>query len=180
MEPTLVFPEVTTARLTLRAPALNDFADSYAMWSDPDTARFIGGRPATEEEAWARLNRYVGHWALLGYGFFTVREKATGLFVGEVGLAQFKRDISPAWGEVPETGWALASAMRGRGYATEAVLGAIAWAERTLALKRTVCIISPENTTSIRVALRAGFKELHPATYRGSVCTVFERESVHG
>jgi RimJ/RimL family protein N-acetyltransferase len=54
-------PTLRTERLILRAPTLDDFADSLAMWADPTVTRFIGGRPHTKEEVWSRLLRYIGH-----------------------------------------------------------------------------------------------------------------------
>ena len=67
------------------------------MWGDPAVARFIGGKPFTREEVWARILRYVGHWTLMGFGFWAIEEKATGDFIGEVGLADFQRDLDPPW-----------------------------------------------------------------------------------
>ncbi len=63
------------------------------MWADPEVTRYIGGKPLTEEESWARLLRYVGHWSLLGFGYWVVEEKTTGNFIGEVGFADYKRDL---------------------------------------------------------------------------------------
>jgi len=41
------------------------------------------------------LLRYAGHWALAGYGYWIVEERESGRPVGEVGLADFRREISP-------------------------------------------------------------------------------------
>ena len=110
-------PVLTTARLILRAHTRDNFLDSHAMWSDPEVIRFIGGKPFTREEVWARLLRYAGHWAMLGYGYWVVREKQSGRFLGEVGLADYHREIEPSLAGTPEIGWALsrrrmATAMR--------------------------------------------------------------------
>ena len=80
-------PAVDTARLTLRGHRIEDFDECAAMWGDPEVTRHIGGRPFTEEEVWTRLLRYVGHWSLLGFGYWVIREKATHRFVGEAGFA---------------------------------------------------------------------------------------------
>ncbi len=52
------------------------------MWGDSVVARYVGGKPLSEEETWTKLLRYVGHWAVLGFGYWVVEEKATGKFVG--------------------------------------------------------------------------------------------------
>ena len=59
-------PTLTTDRLILRPPRLDDFAASLRLWSHPDVTRYIGGRAHTETEVWDRLLKKVGNWALLG------------------------------------------------------------------------------------------------------------------
>ena len=167
--------DIDTPRLTLRIPSLADFEDSAIMWADPAVARFIGGKPSTREEAWARLMRYIGHWTALGYGFWTIREAATGRFVGETGFADFKREIDPPLSAVPDMGWSLAAWAHGQGYASEAVQAALAWGEAHFGSGRATCIIDPDNAASMRVAAKAGFRELRLGTYKDGPTVVFER-----
>ncbi len=166
-----------TERLQLRPPAPADLEDSLSLWSDPEVTRFIGGRPFTREEVWARILRYIGHWTALGYGFFTVRERQTGRYLGEVGLADFKRDMSPPLTGAAEVGWALVPAAHGRGFASEAVRAALAWHEQAIGPQRTACMIAPENQASIRVAEKCGFRWYADATYRGEATQLFERSA---
>lgn len=169
-------PVIETERLILRAHRLEDFADCAAMWADPEVVRYIGGKPSTEEEVWARLLRYAGHWALLGYGYWAIQDKATGRFIGELGFADFKRSIEPSLDDMPELGWALVSHAHGRGYATEAVRAAIAWGEDHFGPVRTACIINPENGPSIRVAEKCGYRAFRRTTYKGQPTIMFVRE----
>ncbi|HEY6578632.1 MAG TPA: GNAT family N-acetyltransferase [Rhizomicrobium sp.] len=164
-------------RLALRAPTLDDFEESAAMWSDASVVRHIGGRPFTREESWARLMRHAGHWQLLGFGFWVVRERTGGRFVGEVGLAEFRRDIRPSFDGAFEIGWALSPSAQGRGYATEAALAALDWIGRRRGPARTVCIIEPENARSIGVATKCGYTEFARTMYKNSSVIVFERPS---
>jgi RimJ/RimL family protein N-acetyltransferase len=90
---TMTIPPVESARLLLRGHRQEDYAGCAALWGDPEVTRYIGGRPLTKEEVWARLLRYAGHWLRMGYGFWVVEEKATGKFVGEVGYANLQREI---------------------------------------------------------------------------------------
>jgi RimJ/RimL family protein N-acetyltransferase len=176
----LPFPEgipvLHTERLILRAHRMEDFADCAAMWADPEVARFIGGKPSTREEVWARLLRYAGHWALLGYGYWAIEEKGTGRFIGEMGFAHFKRDIEPSLEDTPEVGWALASHAHGKGYAKEALCVAITWGEKHFGPVRTACIISPDNLPSIRLAEKCGYREFQRTTYKGQPTIMFIRE----
>jgi RimJ/RimL family protein N-acetyltransferase len=168
-------PDLETERLILRPPQVSDLADSTTLWGDAEVVRHIGGRIFSPEEVWARVLRYIGHWAAMGYGYWTVRERATGRFVGEVGLADHHRDIQPPLGDDPEAGWVLATASHGRGFATEAMRAVLAWSDRTLAAPRTVCLIDEANAASVRVAEKLGYRERVRTTYKGDPAIVMER-----
>jgi RimJ/RimL family protein N-acetyltransferase len=171
-------PVIETERLLLRPHRVDDFEACAAMWADPAVTRFIGGKPFSAEESWARLLRYAGHWTLMGFGFWAIEEKATGKFIGEAGFAEFKRDIEPSLGGAPEMGWVLASQVHGRGYATEAVRAAIAWSEAHLASSKVVCLIHPDHAASIHVAVKCGFRESRRASYKNQPILVFERDTL--
>ena len=170
-----MIPTLETERLILRPHGSRDLDDCAAMWGNPEVVRYIGGKPFTREEVWARLLRYAGHWQWLGFGFWAVEEKATGLFAGELGLAEFMRDLNPPIVGTPEVGWVLAPHAHGRGYATEAVRAALAWGDATLDGTRMVCLIDPENAASIRVAQKCGFGRPQPLTYKNHSTLLFER-----
>jgi RimJ/RimL family protein N-acetyltransferase len=170
-------PALDTPRLSLRAHGLDDYSDSTAMWTDPRVTRFIGGTPFSPPEVWSRLLRHRGHWDLLGFGYWVVRESKTQRFVGEVGFFDLKRDVQPSFEGMPESGWALAPWAQGRGYATEAVGAILAWSDASLSAARTVCAIAPENAPSIRVAERCGYVESHRADFKGESVLVFLREA---
>ena len=86
-------PVIETERLRLRAHRPDDFAACAAMWALPDVVRYIGGKPFSGEEVWSRVLRYAGHWQWMGFGFWALEEKATGSFAGDLGFAEFKREI---------------------------------------------------------------------------------------
>jgi RimJ/RimL family protein N-acetyltransferase len=172
---TPIIPTLESERLTLRGHRLDDFADCAAMWANPEVTRHIGGRPFSEEEVWTRLLRYVGHWTLMGFGYWVVREKSSGRFVGEVGFADFHRDIQPSIQGRPEIGWVLAPWAHGQGFATEAAFAAIAWGEAHFGPVRTVCLISPENLPSLRVAEKCGYKEVERTSYKDQPTILFDR-----
>ncbi len=171
-----MIPRIETPRLLLRGHRTEDLADCAAMWGDKEVAKHIGGQPFTTEGAWAKLLRYVGHWTLLGFGYWAIEERGTGRFVGELGFADFKRDVTPNLGPVPELGWILARWAWGRGLATEAVGAALVWGEAHFRGARTVCLIDPANVASIRVAEKCGFRPSgEPHTYKGTPVLLFRR-----
>ncbi len=146
------------------------------MWADSVVTRHIGGRPFSREESWARLLRYIGHWDVLGFGYWAVEEKATGHFVGEVGFADFKREIEPSLDGQPEMGWVFVPQVYGQGYATEAVRAAVSWGDRHLSSARSVCLIHPDNQASIRVAEKCGFHEYQRTEYKGQPTILLARQ----
>ena len=169
-------PILETARLTLRGHGAETLDDSLALWSDPEVNRHISGKPSGREEVWARVLRYIGHWAVAGYGFWQIRERATGRFVGEAGLADGKRDLAISFEGAPEAGWVLAPWAHGRGYATEAMTAVLGWSDAAAHVgPRTVCLINPDNTASLRVAEKCRYRELARADYKGAEVIVFER-----
>jgi RimJ/RimL family protein N-acetyltransferase len=141
-------PTLTTERLTLRAPRLEDF-EPYAAFFASDRAELERGR-RDRAEAWKEFSAVAGHWLLRGYGGFSVEERATGGYLGEVGV--FHEDCYPE----PELGWMVVATAEGRGIAREAAHAVRQWAYRTLGLTTLVSYIDARNTRSIRLAERLG------------------------
>jgi RimJ/RimL family protein N-acetyltransferase len=168
-------PELETERLLLREHRVDDFAISSAMWANPEVVRFISGAPSTPAESWSRLLRYAGHWVLLGYGYWVVQLKSTGAFLGEVGFADFKREMTPSIEGIPEAGWVFSPDAHGKGYALEAVERMFAWADKTFNDDTTVCIIDPENHASIRLGQKVGFVPWTDTTYLDTPVRLLKR-----
>jgi RimJ/RimL family protein N-acetyltransferase len=155
-------PVIETPRLILRGYVIGDFPHVAASWADPEVLRNIA------------------LWPMLGYGYWAATERSTGRYVGDVGFADFKREIEPSLKGAPEIGWVLASWAHGVGYATEAAQAAIAWLERTLGPQRTVCIIDAGNRASVRVAEKLGFREFARCEYKSAQIVMFERGGASG
>jgi RimJ/RimL family protein N-acetyltransferase len=178
----MTIPVLETERLVLRGPTLADFPESLAMWARPDVNKHIGGKPRSEEDSWSRMQRYVGHWSLLGFGMWIVRE-TSGAFVGEVGFMDNRREMTPAFTAV-EVGWVLMPAHHGKGYATEAMRAVLAWGDEhfktapldeRLVRGRVECMIDEGNDASVRVAEKLGFVRLGPADFKGEPVVMFRR-----
>ena len=89
-----------------------------------------------------------------GFGLYAVEEKASGDFIGFVGLAPvaFTAAFTPA----TEVGWRLTRASWGNGYATEAARGVIAHAFGPLGFASLVAFTAAWNTRSRRVMEKIG------------------------
>ena len=147
------------------------------MVSDPEVMRFINPKGTPREQAWARMLRYPGMWALLGFGMWAIEEKATGRFLGEAGFLESKRDLDPPVEGSLEMGWLVITEAQGRGLATEAVGAAIDWVRAAFPNRRMTCIIDPDNSPSLRVAAKFGFKEFARSSYHEMPVVMFERST---
>ena len=167
---------IETARLVMRPHRVGDFDASAAMWADPEVVRHISGVPSSREQSWGRILRYSGHWRLLKYGYWLVEERETGEFVGEVGFADYRREIQPSLDGIPELGWVLARHAHGKGYATEAVRGSLRWAETHFAPSTQIAsMIAPGNVASVRVAEKCGFRLWLDGRYQNSPVLLYIR-----
>jgi RimJ/RimL family protein N-acetyltransferase len=173
-------PLLETARLRLRPFEPRDLDAHAASLADPDVVRHLGGNPLTREESWRRMLCGPGLWAMLGYGYWSVERREDGAWLGQLGFADFKRDMSPSIEGVPEMGWIFARHAQGQGFALEAVRAALGWADLVLPASEIAAIISPENAPSIRVAEKAGFGERSEARYRDEIVLLFRRHSTAG
>ena len=163
-----------TERLTLMPVQETDFLDLCALWGDPVFATSIFPAPLSSEDVWFRLLRDLGHWQVKGHGNWSIRETATGDYVGSVGVLDYRRILDPAF-DAPELGWGVAPRFQSKGLAFEAVSAALAWCDNTLNTQHTVCMISPENAPSHALAARAGFNPYVETTYKGSPVVLLER-----
>lgn len=173
-------PTLETERLILRHYRKNDFADHFAMVTDPLVMRFFSGPPMGREEGWRRFAASTGSWSLLGFGGWAVVRKSDERLIGMTSLFNAWRDLQPEFGEQPEMGWIFATEAQGRGIAHEACSAALDWADRTLEPTPVWAIIAPENQPSMRLARRLGFERLDDSVYHGEPTAVFQRPARSG
>jgi RimJ/RimL family protein N-acetyltransferase len=142
---------IETERLILRGiDPERDFEPWAKAMADEDTVRYLGTKPMNRAEAWRSMAVVMGHWAIRGYGFFSLEDKATGAWVGRVG------PWYPEGWPAPEVGWTTSPDFRGRGYATEAARAAIDYAFAALRWPQVIHVIMEGNEPSIALAKRVG------------------------
>ena len=140
-------PQIDTARLTLRAPRLSDWAVLEPIWTT-DRAIHIGG-PMDAEDAWLDFNQCVAGWLLRGHGALTICDKATGDVFGLAVLGHEFGDPDP------ELGWLLTAEAEGKGYATEAAEALLPLGQQIYG-DRLASYVAHDNTASARVAEKLG------------------------
>lgn len=141
-------PELLTERLRLRMPRLEDFEHRAAFYASPRAAHEDG--PVGRAMAWRIWASEVGQWPLLGYGPFSVEDRATGAYLGEVGI------YNPVGFPEPELGWFVTPEAEGKGYAAEAARAVMDWARARFGWDHLINIIAPGNDRSIALARRLG------------------------
>lgn len=169
-------PVLETERLILRPPIQEDLDGWAAMMADEEAARFLGGVQA-RPTAWRGMATMTGSWALLGFGMFSLIEKASGRWVGRAGPWR------PEGWPGTEVGWGLLPEAWGKGYATEAAAAALDWVFDALGWTEVIHCIDPANLNSIAVAKRLGSSRLRqenlPAPYEAIVVDVYGQSREH-
>ena len=150
-------PTLETERLVLRVPRIDDF-DRYAeMLASEEAARYIGGT-LLRAPAWRRFLQMPGAWLLQGFAMFSVVEKASGRWLGQMGPWR------PEGWPGNEIGYAFHPDAWGQGFAVEAGLAARDWAFEALGWDDVIHCIDPANVASQKVAQRLGSRKRGPGT----------------
>lgn len=106
-----------------------------------------------EGAANARFDQMLARAAEIPFAKQPVTERATGTIIGYAGVDTFEFDGQPRL----EFGWRLATAARGRGYATEATKAVLRIANTSYE-GEILAMIDPRNISSQNVALKVGFR----------------------
>ncbi|HJU25183.1 MAG TPA: GNAT family N-acetyltransferase [Rhodanobacteraceae bacterium] len=148
-------PVLETARLVLRVPRAEDFERYAELYADEQAPRYIGGQ-LSRAAAWRKFLQMPGAWMVQGFAMFSVLDKASGRWLGQLGPWR------PEGWPGNEVGWSFHPDSWGRGYATEAARAAIDWAFETLGWTEVIHCIDPANVPSQKLAQRLGSRNLGP------------------
>ncbi|MGR3648106.1 MAG: GNAT family N-acetyltransferase [Shimia sp.] len=159
-------PTVETDRLILRAFSEADL-DAVFAFNQTERSHWVGGPKETRHECWRVIIGILGHWAVRGYGFWMIEEKATGTQAGGVGILHHE-----GWDE-PELGWHLYEGFEGKGIAYEAALAARTYAANNFAIPAPISYFDPENTRSVALAKRLGATLEREGEVIGHACHVY-------
>lgn len=142
-------PVLTTERLILRRPEARDL-EPFVAFCASDRSKWVGG-PADRADAWEGFALNLGHWDMLGFGYFHAEAADTHEAVGRIGLRQ------PEGKPEPEVAFSIyEDRFEGKGLAYEAASACRDWAFNDLKLPSLVSYIDAENTRSKALAERMG------------------------
>ncbi len=150
-----------TRRLLLTRLRRSDLHDLLCMHHDPRVTPTVSGS-GRDSHAEALGEELVSQWERHGFGWWAVRDPASGHFIGRGGLRPAIVDGAP---EV-EVGFGLLPEFWGRGYATELARVSIAQGFVRLALPDVISLALPGNRASRRVMEKARLR--------------YERDTVRG
>ena len=143
-------PTIETPRLRLRGHRQDDLAAYSALWADPIVVLHTVGVPQTPEECWGRFLRAHGHWAVVGFGYWVVRESEETLgFCGVKFMRLPDRPVLNLFYRFAPQAW-------GRGFASEAATAVVRWVSTNAPDHPIIARVRPDNVASQRVAVNAG------------------------
>jgi RimJ/RimL family protein N-acetyltransferase len=147
--------EIATARLSLRRWRAADLEPFAALNGDPEVMEHFPAVLSQAETA-AAVGGIEKHFDKHGYGWWAVEVPGRAPFIGFIGLAVpgFETSFTPC----VETGWRLARAWWGQGFATEGARAALAYGFERLKLPEIVSFTVPGNIRSRRVMAKLGMQ----------------------
>jgi RimJ/RimL family protein N-acetyltransferase len=153
-------PRLATGRLELRPAGDDDLDALWTIWADPDVRRYLfDDVPVTRERA-AEVLAESAAAASKGLGLWSVRTSANaGAIIGCAGLLPVTTmaEYDPSLAGSVEPVIALAPAMWGCGYASEALRAVIRHAFDTLDMTSLGAATDVPNVASDRALRRVGF-----------------------
>ncbi len=167
-------PTINTSRLTLRAMRPEDFARFAQIWAMPRVVAHISGKPWPKGRSWDAFLRNAGHWQIVGFGQWAIQIHRQPEMAGQTGFFYGSRQLGQDFDPFPEAGWVLDPAMHRRGLGLEAAQAAHDWFDRVIA-GRTVCIVTPDNRASLKVAAALGYEHLRDAEVEGDEVMLLTR-----
>lgn len=168
-------PTINTAQLTLRGMRAEDFSRFAEIWAKPEVVAHISGKPWPKSRSWDAFLRNAGHWQITGFGQWAIQIHSAREMAGQTGFFFGARGLGEDFDPFPEAGWVLAPEAQGQGLGLEAATAAHDWFDRIVA-GRTVCMITPENEGSLRIAKTLGYTSLREVEVDGDKVLLMTRK----
>ena len=147
---------IETARLRLRPFAADDLPELARLLADPDFMAWSVAGPLGESQARRKLAAEIASFEVYGFSKLAVEARDAPGLIGYCGLGlQVIEGLA-----LPELGYRLSPAQRGRGLATEAARAVVKDAFGRLGLPEIYAYAEPDNAPSRRVIAKLGMTYL--------------------
>ena len=160
-----------TKRTIIRELTLDDIDELYELYSDPMIKKFIPPLYEKREDEIEFERAYIEKmYGVCGFGYWLVLDKRSGDVIGRAG-------ISPRTGyDKLELGYLIKEKYRGQGIAEEICRAILAYGRDYLEHTTYNAFIQADNTDSIRLAEKLGFKRIGEAFEEGKIMQIYRLE----
>lgn len=159
---------VLTGRLVLRPLSGSDLPDLQALKADPRVFAVMLGGVRTPQRTVDELADEVAFWGRRGVGIWSVRDRASGEFLGITGFMDRPDGLGIG------LRFAFVAGMQGYGYASEATGAALRFAHERAGVRRVVAVARADNVGSRQVLGSIGMRECGGFDRAGVPMLVFE------
>ena len=161
-----------TPRLALRHLVPEDLEALFALYGDAEMRRYFPDGTRTLEETKQELEWFLhGHPKYPELGLWATVERSSGDFLGRCGLLPWeiegKHEVELAF-LIEKSRWS-------EGFATEAAAAIVGYAGNVLHLQRLICLITPGNSASARVAQKIGMSFERELIDNLGLCHIYSR-----
>ncbi len=174
---------LTTRRCVVREMCIQDAPELEAIYAHPAIRGTVGdlyraetrqtkgfGKfPDSMEVCRKYLEDYIRQvYPLYQYGIWIIVERETSRVIGRAGFRHLE-------GELPDLGYLVAVPYQRQGYAWEVCTGILAYAGDVLGFRRVQARVAPDNTPSLSLCQKLGFRRAGEVVEDGMTYLRFEK-----
>ena len=146
-----MYPLLQTQRLILTPLALADTIEAHSLWTDPAVFATMEDAPTTQENFTCIFDQCIAN-----ANYFTIREKSTNCFIGNIGLHQYINKLK-ATIRHSQTWAMLLPEYQNKGYCTEALTELVNFAMHGVRTPRIYANQFHHNPAAASVLKNCGF-----------------------
>lgn len=144
---------LTTKHCTIREMTVNDLDSLYKLYSDKEITRYTEPLFPDYEDELEYTHNYIHNvYEYWGFGTWIIERTDDKRIIGRAGF-----NYRPGY-EYPELGYVLGVDYQGQGLATEVCKAILEYGFAELDFSAVMAFSSPDNTSSLRLLERLGFK----------------------
>ncbi len=161
-----------TKRCRIRETTVADVERFYEIYEDEAIRDFLEPLFSDPEKERRYAADYIENvYALMGYGVWSVIDKATGKVMGRAGFSM------RSGFQEPELGFLIDAPYRRRGCAREVLQAILAYGKNVLLFDRVQALVKPQNTASLQLLEEIGFSPEGEVTVENIVLRGSDPES---